>query len=87
MFTPHRFCSLELVGNAANRSNTYVANATGKPLRIYYSAGRLGLEMVNVNAGSLSVFKLHSQYRYVRIPVGSFVQIAGQGAIYVFHRD
>ncbi|KAJ8397441.1 hypothetical protein AAFF_G00437170 [Aldrovandia affinis] len=87
------------MGNAVDRSNSYVANATGKPIRIFYSVDRLRLEemVVNMKAGvevsmeaasmsasgdMKSVFKLDSRHRYVRIPVGSFVQIAGEGAVY-----
>lgn len=95
------------MGNEVGRSNSYVANATFKPLRIYYSVEKLRLEemvvdtsvgvdastdktaSISASANVKTVFKLDTRIRYVRIPIGSFIQIAAEGELYasVFVED
>ena len=77
------------------RSNTYLANATGSPIRVYYNVDTLvpteavvtvgataGNKGGSAIAGGGMTFKRDSRIRYIRIPANEFSKFAGEGTIY-----
>ncbi|KAJ8371838.1 hypothetical protein AAFF_G00299330 [Aldrovandia affinis] len=68
---------------------THVANASGKPIRVFYSPDSLTLEEIEVKFGTKASaeakmsMKRDSRIRYIRIPANDFGKIVGEGAIYV----
>ncbi|KAG5849824.1 hypothetical protein ANANG_G00075800 [Anguilla anguilla] len=75
---------------------TYVANASGGPLRVFYSTDRMTLEEIEIVYGisaggslfSVSTetrmrMKRDTRIRYIRIPTWDFGKILGEGNIYV----
>ncbi|KAI1888791.1 hypothetical protein AGOR_G00172370 [Albula goreensis] len=67
---------------------THVANASGSPIRVFYSPNQMSLEglqlSLSTNSAGASVdFKRDPRVRSLRIPRNNFGKIIGEGAIYV----